>query len=109
MIGEGTGKAAKTLKSKGINLRDARVEVEKIIGRGRGYIAVEIPFTPRAKQSLEASWHEARNLGDNYIDTEHLLLGLLADGNDQDHGLAVLKYFGIDPAQLKEKIFKIRG
>jgi phosphotransferase system IIA component len=106
LIGEGTGYAAKTLKSKGINLKDARVQVEKIIGRGRDYVAVEIPLTPQAKQLLEASWLEARHLGDNYIDTQHLLLGLVAHGNHQDHGLAVLEHFGIDPAKLKGEIIK---
>jgi ATPases with chaperone activity, ATP-binding subunit len=50
LIGEGTGVAAKVLKSMGVNLKDARVEVEKIIGRGSGFVAVEIPFTPRAKR-----------------------------------------------------------
>ena len=53
LIGEGTGIAAKTLKSMGVNLKDARQEVEKIIGRGSGFVAVEIPFTPRAKRVLE--------------------------------------------------------
>ena len=55
LIGEGTGIAAKVLKSMGVNLKDARVEVEKIIGRGSGFVAVEIPFTPRAKKVLELS------------------------------------------------------
>ena len=63
LIGEGTGIAAKVLKSMGINLKDARVEVEKIIGRGSGFVAVEIPFTPRAKRVLEFSLEEARQLG----------------------------------------------
>ncbi|WOL15518.1 chaperone protein ClpC1, chloroplastic [Canna indica] len=62
LIGEGTGIAAKVLKSMGINLKDARVEVEKIIGRGSGFVAVEIPFTPRAKRVLELSLEEARQL-----------------------------------------------
>jgi len=61
----------------GVNLKDARVEVEKIIGRGSGFVAVEIPFTPRAKRVLELSLEEARQLGHNYIGTEHLLLGLI--------------------------------
>lgn len=65
LIGEGTGIAAKVLKSMGINLKDARVEVEKIIGRGSGFVAVEIPFTPRAKRVLELSLEEARQLGTN--------------------------------------------
>jgi ATP-dependent Clp protease ATP-binding subunit ClpC len=63
LIGEGTGIAAKVLKSMGVNLKDARVEVEKIIGRGNGFVAVEIPFTPRAKRVLEISLEEARQLG----------------------------------------------
>ena len=75
-----TGVAAKVLKSMGVNLKDARVEVEKIIGRGSGFVAVEIPFTPRAKRVLELSLEEARQLGHNYIGTEHLLLGLIREG-----------------------------
>lgn len=67
LIGEGTGIAAKVLKSMGINLKDARQEVEKIIGRGSGFVAVEIPFTPRAKRVLELSLEEARQLGNVYL------------------------------------------
>lgn len=63
LIGESTGIAAKVLKSMGVNLKDTRVEVEKIIGRGSGFVAVEIPFTPRAKRVLELSLEEARQLG----------------------------------------------
>lgn len=65
MIGEGTGIAAKVLKNMGISLKGARIEVEKIIGRGSGFVSVEIPFTPRAKRVLELSLEEARQLG-NY-------------------------------------------
>ena len=57
------GIAAKVLKSMGVTLKDARVEVEKVIGRGSGFVAVEIPFTPRAKRVLELSLEEARQLG----------------------------------------------
>ena len=63
----------------GISLKEARIEVEKIIGRGSGFVAVEIPFTPRAKRVLELALEEARQLGHNYIGTEHLLLGLLRE------------------------------
>jgi len=80
LIGEGTGIAAKTLKHFGVTLKDARVEVEKIISRGSGFVSVEIPFTPRSKRLLELSWDEARQLGHNYIGTEYLLLGLLREG-----------------------------
>merc|ERR1712226_1577639 len=84
LIGEGTGVAAKVLKSMGVNLKDARVEVERIIGRGSGFVAVEIPFTPRAKRVLENSIEESRELGHGYIGTEHILLALL----DEDDGVA---------------------
>ncbi|KAK2974198.1 hypothetical protein RJ640_021489 [Escallonia rubra] len=99
LIGEGTGIAAKVLKSMGINLKDARVEVEKIIGRGSGFVAVEIPFTPRAKRVLELSLEEARQLGHNYIGSEHLLLGLLREGE----GVAarVLENLGADPNNIR--------
>jgi ATP-dependent Clp protease ATP-binding subunit ClpC len=79
LIGEGTGLAFKVLNSMGVTLKDARVEVEKVIGRGTGFVAVEIPFTPRAKRVLEFSLEEARQLGHNYIGTEHLLLGLIRE------------------------------
>ena len=80
LIGEGTGVGSQVLKKMGINLRDARIEVEKIIGRGSGFVAVEIPFTPRAKRVLELSLEEARLLNHNYIGTEHLVLGLIREG-----------------------------
>ncbi|KAJ9506171.1 hypothetical protein QJQ45_016506 [Haematococcus lacustris] len=99
LIGESTGIAAKVLKSMGVNLKDARVEVEKIIGRGSGFVAVEIPFTPRAKRVLEMSLEEARQLGHNYIGTEHILLGLLREGE----GVAarVLETLSADPAKIR--------
>jgi len=74
LIGEGTGIAAKVLKSMGINLKDARVEVEKIIGRGSGFVAVEIPFTPRAKRVLELSLEEARQLGITFTCSHFLVV-----------------------------------
>jgi hypothetical protein len=80
LIGEGTGVAAKVLKANNVNLRNTRIEVEKITGRGNGFVSVEIPFTPRARRVLELSLEEAHQLGVNYIGTEHLLLGLIKDG-----------------------------
>jgi ATP-dependent Clp protease ATP-binding subunit ClpA len=162
LIGESTGIAAKVLKSMGVNLKDARVEVEKIIGRGSGFVAVEIPFTPRAKRVLELSLEEARQLGKhhcdhpairslptslavgwfgtlllllptaaaadslvdldsepccsaaaaasvdhrhtghNYIGTEHILLGLLREGE----GVAarVLETLGADPSKIRTQV-----
>ena len=107
LIGEGTGVAAKTLKSMGVNLKDARAEVEKIIGRGSGFVAVEIPFTPRAKRVLELSWDEARQLGHNYIGTEHLLLGLIREGE----GVAarVLENLGVDLNKIRSNVVKMLG
>lgn len=107
LIGEGTGVAAKVLKSMGINLKDARVEVEKIIGRGSGFVAVEIPFTPRAKRVLELSLEEARQLGHNYIGTEHLLLGLIREGE----GVAarVLENLGIDLSKVRAQVIRQLG
>jgi len=107
LIGEGTGIAAKVLKSMGISLKEARVEVEKIIGRGSGFVAVEIPFTPRAKRVLELALEEARQLGHNYIGTEHLLLGLLREGE----GVAarVLENLDADPAKIRSQVIRMVG
>ncbi|MFP4007172.1 MAG: ATP-dependent Clp protease ATP-binding subunit [Spirulinaceae cyanobacterium] len=107
LIGEGTGVAAKVLKSMGVNLKDARIEVEKIIGRGSGFVAVEIPFTPRAKRVLELSLEEARQLGHNYIGTEHLLLGLIREGE----GVAarVLENVGVDLSKVRTQVIRMLG
>ena len=81
LLAEGEGVAAKVLVSKGLSLPEIRQLVEQTIGRGRPEDAVEkAPFTPRAKQVLEFSLREALQLGHNYIGTEHLLLGLLREG-----------------------------
>ena len=107
LIGEGTGIGPKVLKSMGVNLKDARVEVEKIIGRGSGFVAVEIPFTPRAKRVLELSLEEARQLGHNYIGTEHLLLGLIREGE----GVAarVLENLSVDLSKVRSQIIRSLG
>ncbi|MBF2056813.1 MAG: ATP-dependent Clp protease ATP-binding subunit [Cyanobacterium sp. T60_A2020_053] len=107
LIGEGTGVAAKVLKPMGVNLKDARIEVEKIIGRGSGFVAVEIPFTPRAKRVLELSLEEARQLGHNYIGTEHLLLGLIREGE----GVAarVLENLGVDLGKVRTQVIRMLG
>ena len=107
LIGEGTGIGPKVLKSMGVNLKDARVEVEKIIGRGSGFVAVEIPFTPRAKRVLELSLEESRQLGHNYIGTEHLLLGLIREGE----GVAarVLENLSVDLSKVRSQIIRSLG
>lgn len=107
LIGEGTGIAAQVLKSMNVNLKDARIEVEKIIGRGSGFVAVEIPFTPRAKRVLELSLEEARQLGHNYIGTEHLLMGLVREGE----GVAarVLENLAVNVSSIRTEVIQMLG
>src|ERR1700722_6674570 len=80
LIHEGEGVAAKSLESLGISLEGVRSQVEEIIGQGQQAPSGHIPFTPRAKKVLELSLREALQLGHNYIGTEHILLGLIREG-----------------------------
>lgn len=99
LIGVGAGIASKALKSSGVILKDARIEVEKKVGRGSGFLAVEIPFTKQAKRLMEKSWEAANEIGHNYIGTEHLLLGLIIAGDDGaagDEALGVLSTLGVN-------------
>lgn len=95
----------KPLKSMGVSLRDARVEVEQIIGRGTGFVAVEIPFTPRAKRVLNLARKQAGELGHNYIGTEHLLLALLNEG--EGVGIRVLENLAVNLNKLREQLLKM--
>jgi ATP-dependent Clp protease ATP-binding subunit ClpC len=101
LIGEGTNAVAKVLKSKGVTLKQARVEVEKITGRGSDFL-VDIPFTPKASCALNLSLEEAEQLGHNYLDAEHLLLGTLRieDGT----ALQVLAALGVDATEIRDLI-----
>jgi len=81
LIREGEGVAAKALESLGISLEAVRQEVEKMIGRGQQAPSGHVPFTPRAKQVLELSLREAKALGHDHIGTEHILLGLIREGD----------------------------
>jgi ATP-dependent Clp protease ATP-binding subunit ClpC len=107
LMGEGTGVAAKVLAELGINLKDARREVEKIIGRGSGFVPPEIPFTPKVKSLFEQSFREAHSLGHNYINTEHLLLGLTEAGE----GVAakVLQNLGVDLQTIRNAVMSVLG
>jgi ATP-dependent Clp protease ATP-binding subunit ClpC len=107
LMGEGTGIAAKVLAELGINLKDARREVEKIIGRGSGFVPPEIPFTPKVKSLFEQSFREAHSLGHNYINTEHLLLGLTEAGE----GVAakVLQNLGVELRAIRTAIVSRLG
>lgn len=77
LVGEGTGIAAQVLDSLGVGLTNARVEVEKIVGQGSGFVPVEIPFSGEANNLLQLAINGAKQLGHNFIDTEHLLAGIL--------------------------------
>jgi ATP-dependent Clp protease ATP-binding subunit ClpC len=107
LMGEGSGVAAKVLAELGVTLKDARREVEKIIGRGSGFVPPEIPFTPKVKSLFEQSFKEAHSLGHNYINTEHLLLGLTEAGE----GVAakVLQHLGVDLKTLRTAVIRRLG
>ncbi len=101
VVGQRQGMGAKALKSMGVTLKKARKEVENYIGRGTGFVASEIPFTPRAKRVLEMAVQEGKDIGQNYVGTEHILLALIAE----EDGVAIrtIEKLGVDIAQLRKK------
>ncbi len=105
LIHEGEGVAAKALESLGISLEAVRGQVEEIIGRGGSAPSGHIPFTPRAKKVLELSLREALQLGHNYIGTEHILLGLIREGE----GVAaqVLVKLGADLSRVRQTVIHL--
>ncbi|MEI6670741.1 MAG: ATP-dependent Clp protease ATP-binding subunit [Actinomycetes bacterium] len=105
LIHEGEGVAAKALESLGISLEAVRSQVEEIIGQGQQAPSGHIPFTPRAKKVLELSLREALQLGHNYIGTEHILLGLIREGE----GVAaqVLMKLGADLARVRQQVIQL--
>lgn len=102
LIGEGSAVAYKVLKSLGVTIKEARLEVERLIGRGTGFVAVEIPFTPRAKKILEMAMQQARDFGHSYIGTEHLLLALLEDKDGV--AIRVLVNLGVNLSKVKSEV-----
>jgi ATP-dependent Clp protease ATP-binding subunit ClpA len=105
LLREGEGVAARALQSLGIRLDAVRQQVEEIIGRGQQAPSGHIPFTPRAKKVLELSLREAQKLGHNYIGTEHILLGLLREGD----GVAaqVLVNLGADQNRVRQQVIQL--
>jgi ATP-dependent Clp protease ATP-binding subunit ClpC len=106
VIREGHGVGAKALESMQISLDAARLQVESIIGRGQGKVGDgHIPFTPRAKKVLELSLREALQLGHDYIGTEHILLGLIREGD----GVAaqVLVKMGADLNRVRQQVIQV--
>jgi ATP-dependent Clp protease ATP-binding subunit ClpA len=104
LIHEGEGVAARALESLGIALNTVRNEVERMIGQGSAAPTGHIPFTPRAKKVLELSLREALQLGHNYIGTEHILLGLIREGE----GVAaqVLQKLGADLNRVRQQVIQ---
>jgi ATP-dependent Clp protease ATP-binding subunit ClpC len=107
LIGQGTGIAAKVLRSMGVNLKDARIEVEKLVGRGLGFVSLEIPFTPGAKRVLDFAQAESKELGHNYIGTEHLLLGLIVE--TENKAVRVLETLGVDLTKIRPQVIRMLG
>jgi len=105
LIHEGEGVAAKALESLGISLDAVRQQVEEIIGQGHQAPSGHIPFTPRAKKVLELSLRESQQLGHNYIGTEHILLGLIREGD----GVAaqVLVKLGADLNRVRQQVIQL--
>ncbi len=105
LIHEGEGVAAKALEALGISLEAVRSQVEEIIGQGQQAPSGHIPFTPRAKKVLELSLREALQLGHNYIGTEHILLGLIREGE----GVAaqVLVKLGADLNRVRQQVIQL--
>src|SRR5437667_2513261 len=105
LIHEGEGVAAKALESLGIMLESVRQQVEEIIGRGGSLPTGHIPFTPRAKKVLELSLREALQLGHNYIGTEHILLGVIREGDGV--GAQVLIRLGANLARVRQAVIHL--
>jgi ATP-dependent Clp protease ATP-binding subunit ClpC len=105
LVDEGHGVAARALEAMGISGDAVRQQVEEIIGRGQGASEGHIPFTPRSKKVLELSLREALQLGHHYIGTEHILLGLLREGDGV--GAHVLVDLGADLNRTRQEVVQI--
>jgi ATP-dependent Clp protease ATP-binding subunit ClpC len=107
LIHEGDGVAARALESLGISLEDVRQHVEEMVPRGQHELSGHIPFTPRAKKVLELSLRESQQLGHDYIGTEHILLGLIREGE----GVAaqVLAEMGADLNRVRQQVLELLG
>jgi ATP-dependent Clp protease ATP-binding subunit ClpC len=107
LIAEGEGVAAKAMEAMEISLEAVRQQVEEIVGRGKDPQSGHIPFTPRAKKVLELSLREALQLGHDYIGTEHILLGLIREGD----GVAadVLVRLGADLDRTRQQVIEVLG
>jgi ATP-dependent Clp protease ATP-binding subunit ClpC len=108
LIREGEGVAASVLQKLGVDLESIRIEVEKLVQPGpQTQVVGDIPFTPRSKKALELAAEEARALGHNYIGTEHLLLGLVKEGEGMAY--RVLLNLGLDLGKLRNEVMELLG
>jgi ATP-dependent Clp protease ATP-binding subunit ClpC len=107
LLREEEGLAARVLKSFEVTVEEVRAEVTRIVGQGDGYQVQggQIPFTPRAKKILEHSLREALDLGHNYIGTEHVLLGLLGEG--EGVAVEILGRVGATPTAIRDELFRL--
>lgn len=105
LVKEGTGVAARVLQSQGVTEEKVLKDIEELIGKGEGTSQQPLGFTPRTKRVLELSFREARKMGHNYIGTEHLLLGIMKEG--ESVAVRILINIGIDPQKLFSDILKI--
>ena len=105
LIQEGEGVAAKALSQLGIPLEDVQRRVEQTVGPSATAPTGSPPFTPRAKKVMELSLREALQIGHNYIGTEHLLLGLVREG--EGVGAQVLSGLGADPARVRQQVIQL--
>ena len=103
LMAEEQGIAATTLKEFGVTLEQTRKQVYELVGMGEEKVEL-VGFTPRTKRVFEIASNEARNMGHNYVSTEHLLLGLIAEGE----GIAatILRRMGVEPQKVAEKIIQ---
>jgi ATP-dependent Clp protease ATP-binding subunit ClpA len=104
LVREGEGTAGKVLREEGLDLETLRADIEQLAGRGAASPGAHIPFTPRAKKVLELSLRESLNLRHGYIGTEHILLGLLREG--EGLGARALAARGVDAGRIREKIIE---
>jgi ATP-dependent Clp protease ATP-binding subunit ClpC len=102
VIGQRHGIGARALKKMKVTLKKARKEIELYIGRGTGFVASEIPFTPRAKRVLEMAVHEGKDLGQNFVGTEHILLALIAESDGV--AMRTLDKLGVNIPQLRNLV-----
>ena len=107
LIQEGEGHAAKAIEELNINIDSVRSEVVEIIGEGQQSPSGHIPFTPRAKKVLELSLREALQLGHNYIGTEHILLGLIQEG--EGHAAKAIEELNINIDSVRSEVVEIIG